>query len=278
MSDFSISKATFEEMKFIISQAKAENWNPGLYDATPFYQTDPDGFFIGTIEGDIIGCISAVAYDATFGFIGFYIVLPPYRNQGYGIQLWKHAMHYLGNRSIGLDGVITQQENYKKSGFQFYYKNIRFEGVKPYPIATHLVDLHQMLFEKILEYDACIWGIKRKKFLQEWIQMPNAASLTKMHQNQVKGYGVIRQCYNGYKIGPLFADNLEIALEIYYGLCRFADNAPVFLDVPEINLEALKLAEKVHLHPVFETARMYNKHPPKQLIEKTFGVTTFELG
>ncbi|WP_050784576.1 MULTISPECIES: hypothetical protein [Parachlamydia] len=56
MSDFSISKATFEEMKFIISQAKAENWNPGLYDATPFYQTDSDGFFIGTIEGDIIGC------------------------------------------------------------------------------------------------------------------------------------------------------------------------------------------------------------------------------
>ena len=29
--------------------------------------------------------------------------------------------------------------------------------------------------------------------------------------NKLQGYGVIRKCYQGYKIGPLFADNAKIA-------------------------------------------------------------------
>jgi GNAT superfamily N-acetyltransferase len=273
-----IRTARFEEMDFLLSQAKNEGWNPGLSDAIPFYQADPHGFFIGELEQEKIGCISAVAYNNNYGFIGFYIVIPKYRGQGYGLTLWNHAIHYLGNRCIGLDGVIDQQENYKKSHFELYFKNIRFKGKGFKNPNTKLIDTNSIPFETLFAYDKKIFGIPRKSFLQSWLQMPNSYSLAKFENNQLKGYGIIRKCYEGYKIGPLFADNKNIAHEIYDGLSSKVCNEVIYIDIPAINKDALEIVEKLKLKKTFETARMYTKIPPKQDLNRIFGITTFELG
>jgi ribosomal protein S18 acetylase RimI-like enzyme len=278
MSNFKIMHATLADMHFLLDLAEKEGWNPGLEDANPFYYTDPHGFFIGELDEEKIGCISAVAYNADVGFLGFYIVIPSYRGQGWGIQLWKHGMHYLGNRCIGLDGVIAQQENYKKSHFQLYYRNIRFEGQGFAYLSNALINLKDISFDTLLKYDTSIFGLARPTFLKYWIEMPHAYSLGKIDHNRLTGYGVIRRCIKGYKIGPLFADHFEIAQEIYQALAAKAENQTVFLDIPEVNPCALKLAEEAKLQKVFETARMYNKTPPPQQLNKIFGVTSFELG
>lgn len=273
-----IRNATLEDLDFFFTLAKNEGWDPGLHDALPLYSIDPNGFYISELDGKKIGCISVVAYNDAFGFVGFYIIIPEYRGRGWGLQLWNHAMKHLGNRCVGLDGVIAQQENYKKSHFQFYYRNIRFEGRGASSGSTTLIDLHKIPFETLLEYDLPIFGLARRTFLRCWIEMPNAYSLAKVEHNQLKGYGLIRQCVNGFKIGPLFADDLDIAQEIYAGLCHQAGDNPVFIDVPEVNPLAMKLIHDAGLKTVFETARMYNKSPPKQQLNKVFGVTTFEVG
>mgnify|MGYP000611974578 CR=1 FL=1 len=281
-SDFKIVNASLEDINFFLSLAKTEGWNPGLCDAIPFYSTDPNGFFIGIIGEKKIGCVSSVAYNSNFGFLGFYIVIPEYRGQGYGIQLWNKAIEYLGNRVIGLDGVIAQQENYKKSSFKFYYRNIRFEGkssnFSTISTSSSLIELNKIPFETLLKYDSEVFGLNREIFLNNWISMPNSLSLAKMDRDRLVGFGLIRSCVDGYKIGPLFADNLEIATEIYNELSSKIPKGPIFLDVPEINLNALKLAENAKFTKVFETARMYTKPPPKQYLNKIYGVSTFELG
>ncbi len=48
------------------------------------------------LNNELIGCISAIAYDNAYGFIGFYIVVPEYRGKGFGLQLWNYSMNYLG--------------------------------------------------------------------------------------------------------------------------------------------------------------------------------------
>ncbi|MDS3860397.1 hypothetical protein RIF25_06200 [Thermosynechococcaceae cyanobacterium BACA0444] len=45
--------------------AAAEGWNPGQFDATRFYNTDPAGFFMGELEGEPIACIPGVSYGAS---------------------------------------------------------------------------------------------------------------------------------------------------------------------------------------------------------------------
>lgn len=91
------------EVDLAISWAAAEGWNPGRYDAESFYQTDERGFFLGELNGEPVGCISAVAYDRYFGFLGFYIVKPQFRGLGLGMKIWNQAMAYLSaDRDINM--------------------------------------------------------------------------------------------------------------------------------------------------------------------------------
>jgi len=97
--------------------------------------------------------------------------------------------------------------------------------------------------------------------------------------HQLLSYGVIRACRSGCKIGPLLADQEEIAEALFLALkAEAAINEPVYLDVLEINPLTIHLAEKYGMTPVFETARMYLGEPPTFSSDRWFGVTTFELG
>src|SRR5690606_16283758 len=125
--NYSIRCMTRPEVDLCVEWAAAEGWNPGLHDAAPFHAADSEGFLVGMLDGEPIGSISAVRYGGHFGFIGFYIVAPAWRQQGYGLQLWHAAMQHLQGRLIGLDGVVAQQDNYRKSGFALAYNNIRFQ-------------------------------------------------------------------------------------------------------------------------------------------------------
>lgn len=273
-----ITTATLSDMSFLLNAAKSEGWNPGLFDSIPFYFTDPSGFFIEKLNDKPIGCISAPIYNEAYGFMGFYIVLPEYRSKGYGLKLWNHAINYLGNRVIGLDGVVAQQNNYKKSGFTFFYNNIRYSGKVKGILSKSVVPIDAIPFKILVEYDSKIYGLNRAIFLQHWITLRNSYGFAKTQSNKVLGYGIIRKCEIGYKVGPLFADNSETANEIFLSLLSMCEDKEVFLDVPEINKEAIKLANQYNLQKVFETARMYKGTPPKQQLNHVFGVTTFELG
>src|SRR5262249_7178033 len=107
------------EVDLIRTWATSEGWNPGLHDGPCFFATDPEGFFIAELDGQPVSCISCVAYDDAFGFLGQYIVKPEFRGQGYGIRTWRAGMAHLGTRNLGLDGVLAQRGNSERSGFTF---------------------------------------------------------------------------------------------------------------------------------------------------------------
>src|SRR4029077_13575793 len=108
-----VSVMTQKEVEMAVDWAAAEGWNPGFQDAASFHALDPNGFFLGLLHGRPVGCISAVAYDEHFGFIGLHIVKPEYRAKGHGMQIFRAGMNYLGKRTIGLNAVLAQQSNYE---------------------------------------------------------------------------------------------------------------------------------------------------------------------
>ncbi|MCP3689451.1 MAG: GNAT family N-acetyltransferase, partial [Gammaproteobacteria bacterium] len=100
-----------------------------------------------------------------------------------------------------------------------------------------------------------------------------------MDGEQLAGYGVIRKCRQGYKIGPLFAETPELAESLFITLRNRVERAvAIYFDVPATNPAAISIAEKYKMQPVFETARMYTVSTPEIPIQKLFGVTSFELG
>ncbi|MCK5355297.1 MAG: GNAT family N-acetyltransferase [Methyloprofundus sp.] len=280
--NYSIRTMTGHDVKTAIEWAAAEGWNPGLQDAESFYAADPKGFLIGEIAGEAVAVLSAVKYGKTFGFMGLYIVNPKYRGKGYGMQLWNAGIAYLAGRNIGLDGVLEQQHNYKKSGFKLAYRNIRYKGINTsHTVANEspITDLASLPFELIQSYDRTLFPEQRALFLTSWIKQPNHHALGLMQGKTLAGYGVIRKCQEGYKIGPLFADSTAQAESLFQALRSQADtSAALYLDVPETNKAAISLAEKYNMQPVFETARMYTQQAPKISMQKLFGVTSFELG
>ncbi|MDY6857625.1 MAG: GNAT family N-acetyltransferase [Thermodesulfobacteriota bacterium] len=279
--NYTIKTMNREEIDIAIEWAANEGWNPGLHDGDRYYTADPTGFLIGFLDGEPIATISVIRYSESFGFLGFYIVKPEYRGKGYGIQIWNVGLKYLEGRNIGLDGVVAQQDNYKKSGFKLAYSNIRYEGKgggNP-PENEKIVKLSTLPFETIDSYDRPFFPANRSHFIRCWINQPDSHSLGIMQSGRLAGYGVIRACHTGYKIGPLLADSLELAESLFLALkSAVKPSEPVYLDTPKVNQDALSLAKRYNMKFSFETARMYKGEVPKIPLSRLFGVTSFEIG
>ncbi len=278
---YHIRTMTRAEVDLAVDWAAQEGWNPGLHDADCFYSTDPQGFFIGLLDGEPIGCVSAVAYGTSYGFLGFYIVRPAYRKQGLGIRLWQEGMKHLSGRNIGLDGVLAQQDNYEKSGFRLAHRNIRFQWIvtDKKPVTEQVVELSKVPKAALAAYDTELFGVGRDRFLECWISRPGTIALGMMQKAELFGYGVLRACRRGFKIGPLFADDADCAEALFFALTAdLPEGTPVFLDIPAVNSRAAGIAERYGLTKVFETARMYTRAEPQVPLHRWFGVTSFELG
>lgn len=270
-----------EEAATAVEWAAAEGWNPGLSDLGCFLVQDPALFLAVEEGGRLASVISATRYGAEFGFIGFYIARPEVRGQGLGMRVWQAAMARLAGRLIGLDGVVAQQANYRKSGFSLAWNNIRFGGVPASvgAVPADVVEASGVPFAALAALDRSVFPAARDAFLRAWLSAPGHVALAVVRDGAVAGFGVIRPAREGHKIGPLVAQDRGVAERLLAALlARIPAGGPVFLDVAEPRREAVALAEGLGLAPVFETARMYTGPAPAIRMERLFGVTTFELG
>ena len=279
---------TPEEAATAVEWAAAEGWNPGLSDLGCFLAQAP-GLFLGVETGGgveeggrLASVIAATRYGADFGFIGFYIARPEVRGQGLGMMVWQAAMARLSGRLVGLDGVVAQQANYRKSGFSLAWNNIRFGGVPaaPGPVGADVVEAASVPFAALAALDRSVFPAAREGFLRAWLSAPGHVALAVVRDGAVAGFGVIRPAREGHKIGPLVAEDRGVAERLAAALIAQVVPAggSVFLDVAEPQRDAVALAEALGLTPVFETARMYTGPAPDLALPLLFGITSFELG
>jgi Acetyltransferase (GNAT) domain/Acetyltransferase (GNAT) family len=280
MNSFAIRTMRPDEISLAIDWAAAEGWNPGIADAACFAAVDPEGFFIAELDGAPAATVSCVNYDARFAFLGFYIVRADLRDKGYGLRIWNAAIAHAGARVVGLDGVTAQQANYKKSGFQLAYANVRFGGIVASPAAPRIdiIALRDVTFAAVEADDATVFPAPRSAFLRAWIGAAGHIGCALMGNGRLAGWGVIRPCRNGFKIGPLVAEDRSSAEAVLSALIARVGGGEIFLDVPGVNRDAVALAQDFGLAPVFETARMYTGAIPPLRLQRVFGVTSFELG
>ncbi len=279
---FDVAVGSATDVMRMADWAADEGWNPGNTDVLAFLAADPGAFLIGRVDGEPQLCISVVRYGAGFGFLGFYIARSPVRGKGYGIQVWRAGMARLAGRNIGLDGVVAQQGNYRKSGFRLAWNNVRHEGVPPAsakpPAGVTLIDARSVPFDRLAAYDRRFFPEARDHFLAPWIALPERRALVALRGGELVGFAVMRACRAASRIGPLYAASPDIAASLVADLAAATPGKPVAVDVPDINKAAVKLAEQLGLEPSFETARMYTGPDPKVDLGGLFGVTSLELG
>ncbi len=284
IDNLQFQKLRFNDLKTLIKWAEEEGWNPGINDAEIFWNTDPEGYYGFYHNGDLIAGGSIVSYSGEFGFMGFFIVKQEYRSYGIGRKLWYQRRDTLISRlnegvTIGMDGVVDMQPFYNKGGFKIEFRDERHEKIgETFEVDKNISPIEEADFDSVLAYDKKCFGFARPRFLIPWLKQPSVKTFKYKAGRELKGFAVIRKAMKGYKICPLFADNAEIAEEIYKACLNSVVGELLYLDIPVINKDAVALIKKYKTTYVFECARMYYGKPPEIDINKVFGITTFELG
>ena len=279
-SEILVRRMTENEVGLIRSWANQEGWNPGVHDLAAFHAADPEGFFIGLLDEQPVACISCVRYGDGYGFLGQYIVHSDFRGRGYGVAVWKAGMAHLNGCNVGLDGVLAQVPNYERSGFRFSHYHVRYGGIGGGDAPADLVPLTDVPFERVAAYDAKCFPAKRDVFLRSWLSLSESVALGAMANGRLSGFGALRKAADGYKLGPLFSDDLETAMRLLAGLIATIPNQSYCVDVPEPDVQpgTTQLAQQFGLKEVFRTARMYTTGDPAFDRARVFGITTLELG
>lgn len=278
-----ITRASLADWPIIQGWCADEGWNPGDHDGPCFLAQDPEGFFVGRIGGEPVSAVSVVNYGDHFSFLGLYLVKPEFRGRGHGLATWKAALPRAGARTIGLDGVVAQQDNYRKSGFEDAHRTIRFVGEVTSdgsgPAAA--VPLARAPLAELADYDALCFPAPRPVFLREWFAAPGHIGRALIVDDRLVGYGVLRPSHDGHRVGPLFADSrvyAEVIMDALIAGTGRPGAARVVIDVPETNRESLAMVGALGLEPTFEVARMYTGPVRDVDHGKVFGMTTLELG
>ena len=117
--NFSIRLISINEIPEVTNWARLEGFSPGIDDLSIYRNTDKQGVWVACLDNNPIGSIACIKYNSSYGFIGLFIVKKEFRNNGYGVRLWKHALEYLKNVDcIGLEAAPDRLNDYAKWGFR----------------------------------------------------------------------------------------------------------------------------------------------------------------
>lgn len=270
---------TLDHVRVAVDWAAAEGWNPGLEDAEAFHAIDPGSFLMGWLGDTPVSAISVVRHSETFGFLGYYLCKPEYRGRGHGVAIWRAGLELLGTRTVGLDGVPAQEQNYRRSGFEFAFRSHRFEGEVDGCSQLDVGPANPEDLGEILRLDAAVNGVSRANYLIEWVrQTATRQTLVFRQGGRIAAMGTIRRCRAGHKIGPLIAPDLGTADGLVRSLAAANGARQIAIDIPETSRLGSALVQQFDLKSSFDCARMYRGSCPKLDIGLAIGLASFELG
>jgi GNAT superfamily N-acetyltransferase len=277
------SSLSLAEVRTLVGWAAREGWYPGVHDAATFWLSDPEGFLALRLDGEFAGGGGIVRHNPNFGFMGLFILDSRFRGRGWGHRLWYERRDRLLSRlsspaTIGLDAVEAMIPFYARGGFQPYYRHVRFSGSPVAERSLEVCDLAAIGRCEIHAYDGSCFPGPRTAYLDAWLAQPEAQGMAVIRRGELQGYGVLRRCSPGWKLGPLFADSLEVADLILKHAASLVGSGPILLDAPENNPLARQLCEQHQMQPMFECTRMYLGPAPELQHHRIYGITTMELG
>lgn len=280
---FSVSIMNGNEVSTLENWAAEEGWNPGLQDLKLARQADAEAFVGLHREAELVGGGSIISYDGAYGFMGLFIMRPDLRGQGLGSALWHWRRDHLLERlspgaAIGMDGVYEMVPFYERGGFQPAYRHVRYQGTAAGQRHENVIALSTDDFAEIASFDKSYFPAPRETFLRLWLGAPGAHVLGIKEQGRLTAYGMARPCRTGFKIGPLFAVNGDLAHRLLRSLMAKIAGDQVQIDVPEANAAAVTLVKDFDLSEVFGCMRLYHGPAPDRPVNQIYAVTSLEFG
>ncbi|MFN9646214.1 MAG: GNAT family N-acetyltransferase [Cyanobacteriota bacterium] len=295
-----IRPLTPRDIPTVTGWARQEGFAPGAGDVAIYRQTDRQGVWVGWLGAEPVGCIAGVRYNAAYGFIGLFLVVPERRGRGHGVALWRHALAHLADLPcVGLEAAPDRVNDYAGWGFTPASPPTRWqrlpggarspggcaEAAAAAPAtgpAWCLLEGAAIPEEAVQRFDAQREPSPRPHFLHHWLHHPAGTVHALLdRQGTCHGYGRIRPCLlkegTGWRIGPLLADHGAAARALLEGLLQHHPGV-VLLDAPAANPGAASLLEGLGFAPLSRTLRMYRGEAPTAPLADVYGLACLELG
>lgn len=279
--DYSIRVQRSSDAQLIFDWCAREGWNPGVAEASAYAALDAQGLFLGVWDGQPVASVYGVALGDSLAHLGGYLVIPAARGRGFGLKLFEHALARIEKRVVACEGVVARVGDYQRYGFRTMAETFRYryrpDGAK-FTRHCDLVPQANVPFRELAALDTEVFGTERVKFLDELSRIPASKGMAAVSGSRVVGLGFLRPAFQGFKIGPLLADSVDIAVELVKTLSAGNAGAEIILDLCHANPWSETFAAELNLTKVFQTARMYRGRPPRLPWSRNFAMATMEVG
>ena len=297
--------ATVKDVDIFTRRTISEGWHVRPYDYPCAYAFDPEGFFIGEVDGELASHACAVRYPNHHAHIGGTVVTHKFRGKGFAIRsVWKAVDECNPNYTIGADVFINLSHIVAtRIGFETHWdsylatfsldKISKVYDKMAFPTGVVVKSISKTNLEKLLKYDCNVFGVARHILVERWISVPGSHGWAAISEknNNIVGYAIVKQVIRGagteigLAIAPLFADDAQIAKAL---LKTAADSCLANEAVPKTKLEmfhpvgdncgegAPQMMEELEAELSCVAHRLYTKGvPPRRQLKKIYGIGSY---
>jgi hypothetical protein len=204
------------------------------------------------VDGRLVGTITTTRYGTELAWIGMMLIQEAFRRRGIATELMQTALGYLRDQRvecIKLDATPAGQGVYQRLGFQYEWSFHRWARESASGHSSGPIDVFNSLSTSHIELDRAAFGADRS----DWLERIGQSSWVCQRPG---GFGMLRRGHLASYLGPLVAQNLEVARDIAKELLD-RSAAKTFWDVPGLNQDAADLAEGLGFKPVRDLTRMW---------------------
>lgn len=239
-------------------------WNQTPSDWRRFIHLQPDGCFVGELDGRIVATTSVCVLDAV-GWIGMVLVEEPMRRQGIGSKMVEHSLKYLDDRGVQtarLDATPAGLCIYERFEFSVDYEILRMEGVaSPQKIDDWVVGVNPERLGDVCRFDREVRGMNRYRLLESLHAQSPQGMQAVFSNGDVSGYVSYRTGMVATQIGPSVVRNDEIGAALADAALARCAGQRVFMDIPAENDSAIRWAQSRGLKVQRPLMRMHRGQP-----------------
>ena len=239
---------------------RASGWNQLEQDWRVFLEWEPAACLVEEREGKVAGTVAGLRYGHCFSWLSMLLVDPSERGAGIGTRLLQEGLNMLSDNCVRLDATPLGRPIYARNGFVDEYSVTRVSARVAAGEFAEAQSCGRPMREEDLEpvgsYDRAVFGADRTRLLIALFQVAPAYAWIAGKPGDVKGYCFGRSGFLYEQLGPVVAQDQEIAANLVSVCLKSQAGKNFVLDVPRFHPAWLSWLEGHGFSPARSFVRM----------------------
>ncbi len=260
---------------------RASGWNQIEEDWSLVLQLSPAGCRVAEQDGKVIGSVATLRYQDQFGWVSMVLVDPQYRRSGIGTRLLSEALALLHDVScIRLDATPAGRAMYLQYGFLDEHPISRWTAMAGVtePRSVNIRRMSEKDFQAMLAKDRQVFGADRTPILQSLFdRSPAYAGVT--GNPDMRGYCLGRPGFRYHQLGPVIAENEDVARELVAHSLAHTTGQPFAIDTPRHSPSWLRWLRSAGFVEERSFVRMYRgRRNTSEITQRIYATAGPEFG